>query len=141
MLLAKTLIDKENEMRAAGTWDGRLPQIPLHEARQIMTNADWIKSHDHNNIFNIDSAGMVRADSVAMQNAMRDICSREGFDQHLQDTLDRLDEIESLHRTRELTLKDLGGNGRYLAMIGKGSDAQKEVVISLKSDRASLGNS
>jgi hypothetical protein len=132
MLLAKMLIDKEKEMRAAGTWDGTLPQVPLYKAREIMTNPDWIKSHDHNNIFTIDSNGMVQADSVAMQNAMRDICSQPGFDQHLQDTLDRLDEIESLHRTRELTLKDLGHDGQYRAVVGSGPDNQKEIIISFR---------
>ncbi|CAJ2512225.1 Uu.00g052400.m01.CDS01 [Anthostomella pinea] len=131
MLLAKALIDKEAAMRKDGTYDGSLPQIPIHEARQIMTNAAWIKEHDHHNIFTINSNGMVQADSVAMQNAMREICSGEGFDEHLQATLDRLDEIESLQRTRELTLKDLKDDGEYHAVVGSGLD-RKEAVVSLR---------
>ncbi|KAI1640430.1 hypothetical protein F4809DRAFT_590099 [Biscogniauxia mediterranea] len=134
MLLAKTLVDKEEKMRreAGDKFDGRLPQIPIHEARQIMTNADWIKEHDHNNIFTITSDGMVQADSVAMQSAMREICRWPGFDEHLKATLDRLDEIESLQRTRELTLKDLTGDGEYRATVAKGIGGAAEAVISLK---------
>lgn len=64
-----------------------LPQIPLHEARQIMTRADSIKCYDHINILTIDSNAMVRADSVPMQNAFREICNAEGFNKRLQKTL------------------------------------------------------
>ncbi|KAI1747503.1 hypothetical protein F4782DRAFT_520937 [Xylaria castorea] len=135
MLLAKTLINKEKAMRKAGTYDGRLPQIPIHEAQQIMTNAAWIKEHEHNNIFTINSDGMVQADSVAMQHAMREICEREGFDEHLQATLDRLDEIESLQRTREITLKDLQENREYRAKVGDGTISIK--LGPAKSDKAS----
>lgn len=127
MLLARALVRKEKEMRAAGTLNdaGRLPQIPLYEAREIMTNPDWIKAHDHMNIFNIDSMGMVQADSVAMQNAMRDVCELPGFDAQLQATLDRLDEIESLARTREVTLKDLGEDGEYRAVVEQRAAADR----------------
>ncbi|KAK8022120.1 hypothetical protein PG993_012887 [Apiospora rasikravindrae] len=125
MLLARALVQKEKAMRAAGTLsdEGRLPQIPLYEAREIMTNPDWIKAHDHMNIFNIDSTGMVQADSVAMQNAMRDVCGLPGFDEQLQATLDRLDEIESLARTREVTLKDLREDGEYRAVVERAAAA------------------
>ncbi|KAI0965632.1 hypothetical protein F4678DRAFT_452055 [Xylaria arbuscula] len=134
MLLAKALIDKEKAMRTTGTYDGQLPQIPIHEAQQIMTNSAWIKEHEHNNIFTINSDGMVQADSVAMQHAMREICEREGFDEHLQATLDRLDEIESLQRTREITLKDLQEKGEYQANISNG-------VVSIKLGAAKAINS
>ena len=63
MVLAKALVDKEKEMEV--TYDKEtghiLPEIPLHEARQIMTRADFIQSYDHINIFTIDSHSMVRA--------------------------------------------------------------------------------
>ena len=52
-------------------------------------------------------------DSMAMQNAFREICEKEGFEELLQATLDRISDIESLGRTRELTLKDLWDNGKY----------------------------
>lgn len=94
-----------------------LPEIPLHEARQIMTRADFIQSYDHDNIFTIDSRAMVRADSVPMQNAFREICSRPGFAEHLEATLDRIGAIESLGRTRELTIKDLWDQGKYRIVV------------------------
>jgi len=100
MVLAKALVERGRKDGGAG-----IPQLPLHEARQIMTRADFIKDHDHANIFTIDSDTMVQADSVAMQNAFKDLCNQEGFEEHLQATLRRLNEIESLQRTRELTLK------------------------------------
>lgn len=128
MLLAKALVDKEKEMLTRG--DTSLPHIPLHKAREIITRADFIQSYDHINIFAIDADAMVRADSVAMMNAFRDVCSEEGFDQHLQATLDRLDTIESLHRTRELTLKDLQQGLEYLTVL-RGVDGKVERTSSL----------
>lgn len=109
MVMAKALVDKEKDM---GTiYDKEkghiLPQIPLYIARQIMTRADFIETYDHDNIFTIDSRAMVRADSVPMMNAFREICAEEGFDEYLQATLDRISAIESLNRTKELTMKDL----------------------------------
>ncbi|KAL8758894.1 MAG: hypothetical protein Q9184_003789 [Pyrenodesmia sp. 2 TL-2023] len=109
MVLAKALVDQE---KAQGSkYDpetGRiLPQIPLHRARQVMTRADFIKDYDHINIFTIDAQAMVRADSVPMLNAFREICSEKGFEEHLQGTLDRISAIESLGRTREIVAKDL----------------------------------
>ncbi|KAF2092309.1 hypothetical protein K490DRAFT_31313 [Saccharata proteae CBS 121410] len=115
MVLAKALVDKEKEMQK--NYDEErghiLPEIPLHEARQIMTRADFIQAYDAINLFTIDSRAMVRADSVPMQNAFREICSRPGFDEHLEATLDRISAIESLGRTRELTIKDLWNGGKY----------------------------
>lgn len=119
MVLAKALVDKEKEMDK--TYDpvkGHiLPEIPLHEARYIMTRADFIQSYDHDNIFTIDSRAMVRADSVPMQIAFREICSQPGFERHLQRTLDRIGDIESLGRTRELTIKDLWDQGKYKIVV------------------------
>ena len=115
MVLAKALVDKEKDMESV--YDPKtghiLPSIALHEARQIMTRADFIQLYDHDNLFAIDADAMVRADSVPMQNAFREICSQEGFDEHLEATLDRISAIESLGRTRELTIKDLWDGGQY----------------------------
>lgn len=132
MVLSKALIDKEKAMRAAGTYDGRLPQIPLHKAREIITNAEWIKMPHHNNIFTIDSDGMVQADSVAMYNAMKEVCSQDGFEEHLQATLERLDELESLYRTREITLKDLADNGKFRAILKKNEESREGFGASLE---------
>ncbi|KAF7590524.1 hypothetical protein BBP40_002712 [Aspergillus hancockii] len=115
MVLAKALVDKGAEMEK--TYDPEtghiLPQIPLHEAREIMTRADFIQSYDHDNLFTIDSRAMVRADSVPMQNAFKEICAVDGFDEHLEGTLQRISDIESLGRTREITIKDLWNKGKY----------------------------
>lgn len=48
-----------------------------------------------------------------MMNAFREICSEEGFDEFLEDTLTRIGDIESLGRTREVTVKDLWNQGKY----------------------------
>ncbi|SMY24319.1 unnamed protein product [Zymoseptoria tritici ST99CH_1A5] len=115
MVLAKALVDLEKEMDK--TYDSDhghiLPEIPLHKARQIMTRADFIQSYDAINLFAIDSNAKVRADSVPMMNAFREICAEEGFDEYLEATLDRISAIESLGRTRELTIKDLWHGGKY----------------------------
>lgn len=115
MVLAKALVDREKEMKAIYDTDRGhiLPQMPLHEARQVMTRADFIQSYDSINVFTIDSNAMVRADSVPMMNAFREICSQPGFDEFLEATLTRIADIESLGRTRELTIKDLWNGGKY----------------------------
>ena len=115
MVLAKALVELEKEMES--TYDPEkghiLPEIPLHKARQVMTRADFIQSYDAINVFAIDSNAKVRADSVPMMNAFREICAEEGFDEYLEATLDRIGDIESLGRTRELTIKDLWDKGKY----------------------------
>ena len=115
MVLAKALVDREKEMEK--TYDPEighlLPEFPLHKAREIMTRADFIQSYDQANLFTINSKAMVRADSVPMQRAFREICAIPGFDEHLERTLDRIGDIESLGRTRELTIKDLWDQGKY----------------------------
>lgn len=115
MVMAKALVYKEKEMEKAYDDDGGhiLPEISLHEARQIMTRADFIQSYDHENIFTINWRAMVRADSVPMQRAFREVCAEPGFDEFLEATLDRISDIESLGRTRELTIKDLWNQGKY----------------------------
>ena len=133
MVLAKALVDQEQEVGAklhAGDCD-LLPQIPLHRARQIMTRADFIKDYDHINIFTIDAQAMVRADSVPMMNAFREICNEEGFEEHLQATLDRISAIESLGRTREIVAKDLVAGAVY--KIKGRSDRDEGITVQMKS--------
>ncbi|KAI1378029.1 hypothetical protein F4677DRAFT_414250 [Hypoxylon crocopeplum] len=132
MIMAKALIAKEKAMAEDRSRDGRLPQIPLHEARELVTNAEFLKALDHINIVTIDSHSMVQADSVAMQNAFRAICSRPGFDEHLQETLDRLDELESLARTRELTVKDLWGNKGFRAVVENNKGENKNITVTIR---------
>ena len=95
-----------------------------------MTRADFIQQYDQRNLFTIDSEAMVRADSVPMQNAMREICSQPGFEKHLEKTLRRLDDLESLARTRELVLKDLVKGGSYKANVSESAGLGKSVDIS-----------
>ncbi|KAF2183079.1 hypothetical protein K469DRAFT_711041 [Zopfia rhizophila CBS 207.26] len=90
-----------------------LPEFPLHEARYIMTRADFIRQHHDLSIFAIDSHAMVRADNVPMQRAFAEICSEPGFEKLLENTLERIGDIESLGRTKELTFKDLWEGGKY----------------------------
>lgn len=119
MVLAKALVDLENEMEETYHPENGhiLPEIELHKAREIMTRADFMQSYDHENIFTINSRAMVRADSVPMQRAFREICAIENFDQHLEGTLERIGDIESLGRTRELTIKDLWDQGKYRVVV------------------------
>ena len=109
MVLARALVARDKELDS--NYDDKkghiLPQIPLYIARQVMTRADFIQGYDHENIFTIDSSANVRADSVPMMNAFKEICAEEGFDEYLEATLDRISAIESINRTKELTFKDL----------------------------------
>ncbi|KAI9679812.1 MAG: hypothetical protein M1817_004826 [Caeruleum heppii] len=129
MVLARALVRAQTAMQQSyNTRDGHiLPQIPLHEARQIMTRADFIRSYDHLNIFTIDCAANVRADSVPMMNAMREVVEAEGFEELLEGTLKRIAEIESLGRTREVTVKDLWGGGAF--EVKKGPDGKTLRVV------------
>ncbi|KAL9105265.1 MAG: hypothetical protein Q9187_008742 [Circinaria calcarea] len=117
-VLAKALVDLEASSSSENPnyhpLHGHiLPEIPLHIARQTMTRADFIEPYDHINIFTIDSRAMVRADSVPMMNAFREICGEEGFEEHLEKTLERISAIESLGRTRELVVKDFVKDKKY----------------------------
>ncbi|KAF2751218.1 hypothetical protein M011DRAFT_491781 [Sporormia fimetaria CBS 119925] len=101
MILAREFVRRENPDKP-----GELPKIPLHEARQIIGRADYTQGLDHINVIHIDPHGMVRPDSVPMMNAFREIVTEEGFEEHLKATLLRMDELESLGRTRELTSRE-----------------------------------
>jgi hypothetical protein len=114
-VLATALVDKEAEMES--TYDREvghiLPSFPLHEAQEIMTRADFVRALDRLNLFSITSDAQVRASSVPMHLAFREIVARPGFRAHLAATIDRIAAIESLGRTRELVAKDLVLGGRY----------------------------
>lgn len=121
--------------RALQTYDPvaghRLPSVPMHIAQQIQTRADFVRELDRMNLFTITSAARMRASSVPMHRAFRDICRQPGFRDHLAATQDRIDAIESLGRTRELVAKDLVLGGTY--EIGReGTAAGGKVVVSLR---------
>lgn len=115
MVLAHALVEKEDDM--ANTYDPNqghvLPSYPFHVAQEIMTRCDFIRDLDSLKLFTITSQADVRASSVPMHRAFREICSQPGFKQHLEDTIERIAAIESLGRTRELVAKDLVLGGQY----------------------------
>lgn len=90
-----------------------LPELPLWRSRQIMTRPDYIQQYDNLNIFTVDSDSRVRADSVPMMRAFHEIASQPHFDELLSDTVERVGDIESLGRTRELVMKDLVHGATY----------------------------
>ena len=131
MVLAQALVEAEkNEPDQYHPKDGsyRIPEIPLHKARQIMTRADFIRSYDHTNLFTITSEALVRADSVPMQRAFRSICNEEGFDEYLDATLQRISDIESLGRTREVVAKDLVLGKQYKILVKDGKTKGEKVT-------------
>lgn len=93
--------------------DHHLPELPLWRSRQIMTRPDYIQQYDNLNIFTVDSDSRVRADSVPMMRAFHEIASQPHFDELLDDTVERVGDIESLGRTRELVMKDLVHGATY----------------------------
>jgi hypothetical protein len=146
MVLAQALVKLESEMPVTTSPDDGshiIPQIPLHLARQIMTRADFIKSYDHINLFTITSDAFVRADSVPMQQAFRSICEEEGFDELLEGTLQRISDIESLGRTREIVAKDLVLGGKYKFILKDGErrgEKVTEVMLEQKEDEEEKGS-
>ena len=59
---------------------------------------------DRLNIINIDADHNVRPDSFLIFHAAREVVEEEGFEEKLESVRDRINEIESLHRTRELAV-------------------------------------
>ena len=138
MVLALSLVKLEKAPTDfPQTIDGThlIPSIPLHKARQIMTRADFIQQYDHINLFTITADAMVRADSVPMQRAFREVCAEEGFERHLEETLRRIADIESLGRTRELVAKDLVMGGRYRIVMGEDRRRGEKAVEVLLEER------
>ncbi|KAK8034493.1 hypothetical protein PG993_009488, partial [Apiospora rasikravindrae] len=134
MVLAQALVDKEEDMEK--TYDHvtghMLPFFQMHKAQQVMTRSDFIRELDRLNLFTITSNAEVRASSVPMYLAFKEICSEEGFRQFLEDTLQRISDIESLGRTRELVAKDLVLGGKYEFKQGW----RGNVSVQLKEDQS-----
>ncbi|EJF57530.1 hypothetical protein DICSQDRAFT_173867 [Dichomitus squalens LYAD-421 SS1] len=97
-----------------------LPRISYYKARQIMTRADFMDELDRKNIIAIDIHHDVAPDSMLILHAAEEVCAEEGFDELLEGVRDRVDEIESLHRTRELTFKDVDKGDRIRLTVDKG---------------------
>lgn len=90
--------------------DHDIPSLPQHLSRRIMTRADLLERLDQCNVIAIDTRSNVRASSVPMMRAFREICRQDYFESMLQNVLDRISEVESLGRTREIEFKDLKGS-------------------------------
>lgn len=76
-----------------------------------------------------------------MQRAFREIVSQDGFDDYLQDTLDRISAIESLGRTRELTIKDLWNKGKYrLTMQGGAGKSEQRATFEVVAPEGEVGS-
>jgi hypothetical protein len=89
-----------------------------------MTRADLLERLDQANVVAIDTQSNVRASSVAMMRAFREICAEEGFEEMLENVLSRIAEVESLGRTREVEFKDLkneNGTVRLKIDVHKGN--------------------
>lgn len=132
MLLMKALVDmdkKQDAIKDDPCFDHKLPQIDLWTARRVMTRPDYIQVYDNLNIFTIDSDSYVRADSVPMMMAFREIAKMDKFEELLNETLDRVSAIESLGRTRELVAKDLVLGGTYKIETSAGSKGGKGTAM------------
>ncbi|TFY65435.1 hypothetical protein EVJ58_g1978 [Rhodofomes roseus] len=97
-----------------------LPKISYHKCRQIMTRADFLEDLDRANVIAIDMHHDVMPDSVLLLQAAQEVVEEEGFDDLLDSVRNRVDEIESLHRTRELTFKDVNAGDRIRLSVDKG---------------------
>ncbi|KAK7045536.1 hypothetical protein VNI00_007368 [Paramarasmius palmivorus] len=97
-----------------------LPVIPYWQCRQIMTRTDFLEDLDRKNIIAIDENHDVRPDSMLILHAARQVVEDEDFQETLDSVRDRIDEIESLHRTRELTFKDLEKGDKIRLVVDKG---------------------
>ncbi|KAK7057550.1 hypothetical protein R3P38DRAFT_1179312 [Favolaschia claudopus] len=111
-----------DEAIAAGTLDEGnmdlpLPKIPYWRCRQIMTRGDFLEDLDRANIIAIDVHHDVRPESMLILHAARQVVEEEGFDDILENVRDRIDEIESLHRTSEVTYKDVGPGGKLRVSV------------------------
>jgi len=84
-----------------------------------MTRPDFLEDLDRANIIAIDAYHNVRPDSILILQAAQEVVEEEGFDEVLDSVRDRVDEIESLHRTRELTFKDIDKGDRIRLSIDK----------------------
>ncbi|SJK97828.1 uncharacterized protein ARMOST_01083 [Armillaria ostoyae] len=121
------------ESRKAGTSNMQstaelpLPVIPYWKCRQIMTRADFLEDLDRKNIIAIDVNHDVRPDSMLILHAARQMVEQEEFEDTLNNVRDRIDEIESLHRTRELTFKDLDKGDKINLRVDKTGEIERNV--------------
>lgn len=88
--------------------DLAIPSFTFEETRRIMTRTDFIEPLDilHvsaadttlTQIISIDTKHCVKPDSVLTLRAAQRMCAEEGFDEALDETRDRVDQIEGMSR-------------------------------------------
>ncbi|RXK39317.1 hypothetical protein M231_03396 [Tremella mesenterica] len=86
--------------------DLEMAKVSYAEARVISTRTDFLQPLDQAHIISIDVHHHVRPDSVLLLRAVQSVISEPGFDEDLDKTRARIDEIEGLHRQSELTVKE-----------------------------------
>ena len=79
--------------------------IPYSVARQVMTRTDFLSQLDHENMISIDTDYHIKPNSIVLLNVIRELCSEPDFQARLDSVLERIGDIESLGRTRELLWK------------------------------------
>lgn len=75
------------------------PSVSFADARRIMTRTDFLEPLDAYQIIAIDLNHRVRIDSTLLLRASQRVIAEEGFDEMLDQTRDRVDEIEGASRT------------------------------------------
>ncbi|KAJ6624312.1 hypothetical protein B0H10DRAFT_2006782 [Mycena sp. CBHHK59/15] len=108
-----------DEAIASGQLDKNDVDLPLPTIPYIMTRADFLEELDRANIIAIDVHHDVRPDSMLILHASQEVVEEDGFDELLDNVRDRIDEIESLHRTRELTFKDVDAGDKIRLTVDK----------------------
>ncbi|CEL61375.1 hypothetical protein RSOLAG1IB_09978 [Rhizoctonia solani AG-1 IB] len=96
-----------------------VPSIPYFECRRIMTRGDFLARLDQMNIISIDVHHQVQLDSMLTLEAAREVVDDPEFEPMLKGVIARVDELESLGRTRELTFKDVKPGDRIKVVIDK----------------------
>ncbi|WWC89167.1 uncharacterized protein L201_004085 [Kwoniella dendrophila CBS 6074] len=86
--------------------DIHLPHVTYEAARRIMTRTDFLMDLDHYHVVSIDLNHHVRPDSLLLLRAAQQVVAEESFDEDLDTTRYRVDQIEGLHRQSELTIKE-----------------------------------
>ncbi|POW07183.1 hypothetical protein PSTT_08411 [Puccinia striiformis] len=97
---------------SGGGWagSGTTPIIPRASHIQWLdrlwyTRTDFLSQLDHENMIAIDTDYHIKPNSIVMLNVIRELCNEPEFQRRLDSVLERIGDIESLGRTRELIWK------------------------------------
>jgi len=101
-LLMQALVKNADEAAESQNYSKGLP---YSVARQVMTRTDFLSQLDHENMICIDTDYHIKPNSIVMLNVIRELCNEPDFQERLDSVLERIGDIESLGRTRELLWK------------------------------------